>query len=238
MTESAAVTSFFKNRNIKTGPSSAAKNKRGKQRRTHENSIDIVDYDKASCFLGIIKSKFSEWNAIVIDLRDDSLINCKSRGFNIKFVSVGTPVVFALNGAKNGEILCYYTIDKLTHLCTFFNVNYEKVSNLCGISTTISCVVEEEPEIVITKSSVKKQSGSSSDSLEPNPNHVQSESDEIDSAIEEIDTTTATATATVKEIDYAMLADPIKKKGNKKDQTNRRITDRKKKFNGCGFTYE
>jgi len=177
-----AQQAFYKNKNNKgTGPSSAAKNRRGGKKRQKENKIEITDFDLKSCFLGSIEEKFSEWIAIVKNLKDDTLVNCKARGFTMKFVSVKTPVVFGLSGSKNGEMICYYTPDNLRELCEHFGVNYEKASKECGIVSSHDVADDLEEEVVIAsqaKEKVKKDTGSSSDSLEPNPNHRQKEEDD------------------------------------------------------------
>ncbi len=184
-----AQQAFYKNKNNKgTGPSSAAKSRRGGKQRQKENKIEITDFDLKSCFLGSIEQKFSEWNAIVKNLKDDTLVNCKARGFKMKFVSVKTPVVFATSGSKNGEIICYYTPDNLRELCEHFGVNYEKASKECGIVSSHDVADDLEEEVVIAsqaKEKVKKDTGSSSDSLEPNPNHRQKEEDDEEEEEEE-----------------------------------------------------
>jgi hypothetical protein len=79
-----AQQAFYKNKNNKgTGPSSAAKSRRGGKQRQKENKIEITDFDLKSCFLGSIEQKFSEWYAIVKKLKDDTLVNCKARGFKM-----------------------------------------------------------------------------------------------------------------------------------------------------------
>ena len=177
-----AQQAFYKNKNNKgTGPSSAAKSRRGGKQRQKENKIEITDFDLKSCFLGSIEQKFSEWNAIVKNLKDDTLVNCKARGFKMKFVSVKTPVVFSTYALKVGEIICYYTPDNLRELCEHFGVNYEKASKECGIVSSHDVADDLEEEVVIAsqaKEKVKKDTGSSSDSLEPNPNHRQKEEDD------------------------------------------------------------
>jgi hypothetical protein len=178
-----AQQAFYKNKNNKMGPSSAAKNKRGGcHKKNAENKFNIIDYDKGSCFLGVIKSKFSEWEAIIVDLKDDSLNKCKARNFKIKFVNVGTLVVYALNSSKSGEILAYHTNDYLNELCTYFEVNVEKAMKLCGIATLSNSVddTEEllfvEDNLLVKSEKVIKEKGSNNDSdsmsdLAPNPNH-------------------------------------------------------------------
>lgn len=233
-----AQQAFYNNKNNKTGPSSASKNRRGGKHRQTENKIEIVDFDINSCFLGSIEKKFSEWNAIVKNLKDDTLVNCKARGFKMKFISEKTPVVFAFSGAKNGEILCYYTLDNLRELCDHFGINYDKASKECCIQTSHDVVEDQIEEVVIASKTKdkkeKKDSGSSSDSLEPNPNHQVEEVEE-----EEEETLSEEQLEKLKNtsIDYN-TANKGMRGGNKKMQTNKRNFDRKKKFTGVGFRYD
>ena len=180
------------------GPTSAKKKKQGKSKKSYANNIIVSEFDQESCHMGVIFQNFSEWEARITDVKNDSIIHCKAKGFKIKFVGPGTPVVFAYNSSKSGEILCYYTNDYVDSLCEHFKVNKEKVKKLCGLLTTVtgenndseihfesasaSASAASGTIMVPAKSTkAKNTSDSNSDSLEPNPNHIQSseEDDEL-----------------------------------------------------------
>ena len=237
-----AQQAFYKNKQNKTGPTSAAKKKGGKFKKAQENNFVITDFDKGSCFLGVIKTKFSDWHAIVIDTRDDREIKCKARGFKLKFVGVGTPVVFSMNSHNDGEILGYFTTDRIQDLVNHFGSNYDKISKLCGISISINAEPDELDEVMIvsqapvkSKKQRENDSDSNSDSLEPNPNHVQDEEDENDGSSEEISEEQLDKLKNIS-VDYS---DVVKTKSSKRAQTNRINQGRKTKerLHGLGFKF-
>jgi len=244
-TATTAQQAFYKNKQNKTGPTSASKRRGGKHKKAQENEFEITDFDKDTCHLGVLKSKFNEWSGMVTDLRNDKLIKCSTQGFNIKFVSVGSPVVFSLlsKTGSTGEMLGYFTVDYLRELSDHFGANYEKLTKLCGVATTINNV-EELSDILIASPSavspkkIEKDSGSNSDSIERNPNHAPSSDDE-DEDEQQLSEEQQEKMKNIS-IDYSNVADKKDKRIiNKKAQTKKiqHARGQKEKFNGLGFRF-
>jgi len=240
-----AQNAFFKNKQNTTGPTSAAKKKRGGgKKKSPENRYLISDLDRDSMFLGIIKAPFGEFQAMITNLRDDSVFKGTARNIKMKFLSIGTPVVCSSLGGNKYDISSYYSMDYLPELCSHFKINYETASKKCGIATSISAAYDEPlPEVAIAAvdsigKKKNRESDSNSDSLEPNPNH-QPESDDSDDNDDVIISEEQREKLDSIEIDYSVpVQSKESHKQNKKNQSRMINKARDKKvYNGTGFRF-